>query len=65
MSGKRRGYKTAFFTKHVLWTDGGELCIKAFTLLMYFYTRVKMSLHVEQNVKLSFHILTQEAFYKH
>lgn len=36
--GRRRGYKTAFITQHVPWTDGGELCIKAFTLLLYFCT---------------------------
>lgn len=29
----RRGYITAFITQHVLWTDGGELCIKAAVLL--------------------------------
>lgn len=40
-SKRRRGYKTAFITQHVLWTDGGELCIKAFTLLLYFCTRVE------------------------
>lgn len=39
--GRRRGYKTAFITQHVLWTDGSELCIKAFTLLLYFCTRVE------------------------
>lgn len=31
---RRREYKTAFITQHVLWTDGGELCIKAFTLFL-------------------------------
>lgn len=35
---------------NVLWTDGGELCIKAFTLPLYVCTRVEMSSHVEQNV---------------
>lgn len=40
-SRRRRVYKTAFITLHVLWTDGGELCIKAFTLLLYLCTRVE------------------------
>lgn len=33
-----RGYETAFITQHVLWTDGGELCIEAFTPRLYFCT---------------------------
>lgn len=47
--GRRRSYKTAFITQHVLWTDGGELCIKAFTLL-YFCTGVENEPCVELNV---------------
>ena len=36
--GRRRGYKTVFITQHVLWTDGGELCIEAFTPRLSFCT---------------------------
>lgn len=44
MRGRKTGYKTAFITQHVLWTDGGELCIMAFTLCLYFCTGVENKL---------------------
>lgn len=60
-SGRRRGYKTAFNTQHVLWTDGGELWIDAFTLLLYFSLQRKMSSHVGQDAEIPSHIFTQGA----
>lgn len=39
---EKRVQDKAFITRHVRWTDGGELCIKAFTLLLYFCTRVEI-----------------------
>lgn len=43
---REKWYKTAFITQHVLWTDGGELCIKAFTLFLYFCSLEKKLAHM-------------------